>query len=94
MRKRQIDVDKSETTNLTKIASMSDSMPPDKAGPIVQGLETEFALELLSQMDPKKAAKILSAVSPQKAVELAKRLSEKKPLPIHAMRCTSCASRS
>lgn len=65
--------------DIAKWRSIYQSMPAEKAGPIIQGLDTEFALELLSQMDPKKAGKILSAVDPQKAVELAKRLGNKKP---------------
>lgn len=64
--------------DLAKWRSIYQSMPPEKAGPIIQGLETDLALELLSQMDPKKAAKILSTIQSQKAVELTKKLGEKK----------------
>jgi flagellar motility protein MotE (MotC chaperone) len=64
---------------LSKWRNIYSSMPPEKAGPIIQGLETDFALELLSQMEPKKAAKILSAIQPEKAVELGKKLAVKKP---------------
>lgn len=64
--------------DLAKWKSIYQSMPPEKAGPIIQGMETGLALELLSQMDPKKAAKILSSIKPDKAVELAKRVGDRK----------------
>lgn len=65
--------------DIAKWRNIYQAMPAEKAGPIIQGLDTEFALELLSAMEPKKAGKILSAVDAQKAVELAKKLGDKKP---------------
>lgn len=55
------------------------AMAPQKAGEIMQGLDSDLALKLLSQMEPKKAGKILSFVAPSKAIELGKRLDNARP---------------
>lgn len=49
-------------------------MKPEAAGQILQGLEPEFQLELLAQMDTSKAAKILNTFPTDKAIELGDKL--------------------
>lgn len=60
--------------DLTKWVNIYQGMAPEKAGPIIEGLASPFALELLSSMEPKKAGKILGNISAEKAIELGKKL--------------------
>jgi flagellar motility protein MotE (MotC chaperone) len=55
-------------------------MPPESAAKVMEGLQSDYALEILAQMDPKKSSKILAALvqnKPEKAAELTKKLESR-----------------
>lgn len=67
MRGRQIELEKSESGNLNRMASISDVMPPEKAAAILKQLaesgQTETAVKLLGQMKERRAAQVLAEMT-------------------------------
>lgn len=67
MRKRQIEVEKGESSNLSRMASISDGMPPEKAAAILKQLadggQMETAVKLLAQMKERRAAQVLAEMT-------------------------------
>jgi flagellar motility protein MotE (MotC chaperone) len=55
------------------------SMRPEAAGNLVNNLEDDVAVEILSAMPGRSAGQILANVNPEKAARLTKAISEKKP---------------
>ncbi|MCL5270407.1 MAG: hypothetical protein M1457_07635, partial [bacterium] len=70
--------DKNRQTEISKWIEIYQSMAPEQAGKVFDGLDPAFALELLSEMEPKKAGKILGYVQTDKAIELGKALKERR----------------
>lgn len=69
--------DEQRQKELKRWVDIYQAMPPEKAGKVFEGLEMEFAVQILSQMDAKKAGKILANVEAARAVELGKRLGKR-----------------
>lgn len=67
MRARQIELEKGESTNLTKMASLADSMPPEKAAAVIKQLadsgKVDTAVKLLGQMKASRAAQVLAEIT-------------------------------
>ena len=67
MRKRQVELDKGESANLTRMATISDSMPPEKAAAILKQLadggQMDTAVKLLGQMKERRAAQVLAELT-------------------------------
>lgn len=90
MKSRQIELDKGETANLAKMASLADSMPPEKAAGVIKQLadsgKIDTAVKLLAQMKPSRAAQVLAEMSDaalaadllEKMLRLKKQTGEKK----------------
>ncbi len=78
MRKRQVELDKGETANISRMATISDSMPPEKAAAILKQLadggQLDTAVKLLAQMKERRAAQVLAEMTD---VALAAQLLEK-----------------
>jgi flagellar motility protein MotE (MotC chaperone) len=55
-------------------------MRPEKAGALVNNLEDEVAVQILSAMPGRNAGQILAFVNPEKAARLTKSISERKPV--------------
>ena len=75
------DADTQRKRELSKWVKIYEGMKPDGTAKIFEGLDAQFALELLVQMEPKKASKILEAMiqtNSRKAVELSKLLEESR----------------
>jgi flagellar motility protein MotE (MotC chaperone) len=78
MQKRQIEYEKNESRNFTQMASISDSMPPEKAAGVIQKLadtgQIDTAVKLLGQMKERRAAQVLAEMAD---VALAAQLMDK-----------------
>jgi flagellar motility protein MotE (MotC chaperone) len=65
--KRVLDITQAEDKNISKMATMYDSMPAENAAKIMQQMadsgKMETAVKLLSQMKETKAAKVLAEIS-------------------------------
>ncbi len=62
------------------LVKVYESMSPEEAAPLVEGLRQNIAVELLARMKGKKAGKILEFVEEKKAVELSEVLAKRKQL--------------
>lgn len=78
MRKRQVDLEKGESGNITRMASLMDSMDSDKGAAIIrqlaEGGQKDTAVKVLGLMKDRKAAQLLAAMTD---VQLAAELLEK-----------------
>lgn len=79
MRKIAGQADDQRQKEIKRWVDIYQAMSPEKAGQVIQGLESEFAMDILAKMDAKKAGKILGFVTPDKAIELGKKLGNKHP---------------
>ncbi len=88
MKKREIEYDRNETKNLGRMATISDSMPPDKAARVLEELansgQLETAVKLLGEMKERRAAAVLAEVRDVTlAAQLLKGLRDlKRPGPV------------
>ncbi|MEN6625621.1 MAG: hypothetical protein ABFD69_05260 [Candidatus Sumerlaeia bacterium] len=73
------EADSSRSKELKKWVSIYTAMKPAQAGPVIAGLDPNFALQILAQMEPKSAGKILENMPPQQAIVLGQRLGLKHP---------------
>lgn len=69
-----------EEKEIKHLVKVYESMSPEEAAPLIEGLKQEISVELLSRMKGKKAGKILEFVEKKKAVELSEVLAERKEL--------------
>jgi len=75
-------LDKGRAERNTKIkwlAQVYERMRAEEVAPIIQKLEDELALEILSQMDERQVGKILGAMEIQKAAKLAQKIGKELP---------------
>lgn len=59
---------------LKQLAKIYESMPPDQLAVILEKLDVNLALAVVSRMKPKQAAKAMAAVNPDLSVQLSKRM--------------------
>ena len=71
------DADARHKAELKKWIQIYQKMKPDQAGRLIMGLDSDFQLELLSQMETAKAAKILNVYPSDKAIELGRKLDRR-----------------
>ena len=62
--------------NITKLAKVYESTPPEQAGPMLSGLDADIAATILLKMNNMKAGKIWGFVAPEKAVLISKELAK------------------
>jgi len=62
--------------NITKLAKVYESTPPEQAGTMLSGLNVDIAAAILLQMNNMKAGKIWGFVDPEKAVLISKELAK------------------
>lgn len=67
---------KSTEESLRQVAAMYEAMPPHKAGPVLQLLDTQTAVEVLRRLDNDQAAAILSYIDPPRGAQLTARLAQ------------------
>lgn len=63
--------------SITRLAKVYESMKPAKAAPILETLDPDTVLEILSRMKERQAAKMLAAMNPVLASEISHRMSLK-----------------
>ncbi len=59
----------------TRLAKMYEAMKPDAAATILQSLDIEITLAILSRMKERQAARVLSLMDPGRAAQISTRLS-------------------
>lgn len=69
--------DRNREDQIAQWVEIYQSMTPDQASTIMEGLELTFALRILSTMDAKKAGKIVNSMDPDKAIEISKQLNQR-----------------
>ena len=62
--------------NITKLAKVYESTPPEQAGPMLSGLDAEISAQIILKMNNMKAGKIWGFVDPKKAVLISKELTK------------------
>lgn len=62
--------------NITKLAKVYESTPPEQAGPMLSGLDAEISAQIVLKMNNMKAGKIWGFVDPEKAVLISKELTK------------------
>jgi len=68
--------------NITKLAKVYESTPPEQAGPILSQIDVEIAAQILLKMNNMKAGKIWGFMDSKKAVSISKELAKhNKELP-------------
>lgn len=67
MKKRQLDFEKGESVNITKMASLMDGMEPEKGAAILRAMadggQKDTAVKVLALMKERKAAQLLEAMT-------------------------------
>ena len=63
--------------SIAKLAKLYEAMKPAKAAPILETLDPDTVLEILSRMKARQAAKMLAAMNPALASEISHRMSLK-----------------
>jgi len=69
-------------TNITKLAKVYESTPPEQAGPMLSGLDAEIAAQIVLKMNNMKAGKIWGFVDPKKAILISNELTKYNDLPL------------
>lgn len=69
-----VQLDKTESKNMKKLAAVYSGMKPEKAAMIIKEMDEETAVKLLTLMDGKSSARILETVDLSLAVKLSERL--------------------
>lgn len=72
----QADASKEEALN--QWVGIYQTMAPADVAKIIEGVDEDFAIRLLSAMVPKKAGEVLSAISPEASIKLSKHLTERQ----------------
>jgi len=62
--------------NVSKLAKVYESTPPEQAGPLLSNLDVKIAAQLLLRMNNMKAGKIWGHVDPKRAVLISKELAK------------------
>ena len=68
---------KLKSKKIKKLAAVYDTIKPAKAAPMIELLDMQTTVMLLSRMDQKKVGKILSFMPPEKAMQISKALTER-----------------
>jgi len=61
------------------LAQVYEKMRPEEVAPIIEKLDGELALEILSRMDQRQVGRVIEAMKTENAVKLAQKLGEKFP---------------
>ena len=62
--------------NFTKLAKVYESTEPEKAGPMLSGLDVEISAQIILKMNNKKAGKLWGFVNPGKAILISNELTK------------------
>lgn len=71
-------VDTIQNENLNKWIEIYQTMPPEDVAKVIEGMDTGFAVLLLSEMVPKKAGEVLSKIDPKSSIMLNQYITERK----------------
>ncbi|HPF33938.1 MAG TPA: hypothetical protein P5571_06115 [Candidatus Krumholzibacteria bacterium] len=73
----QADFGAEREESIVKLAKLYEAMKPAKAAPILETLDPDTVLEILTRMKSRQAAKVLAAMNPALASEISHRMSLK-----------------
>jgi flagellar motility protein MotE (MotC chaperone) len=63
---------------LNHVVKVYEAMSPEEAAPLVETMDEEIVVELLSRMKGKKAGRVLEYVDKDRAVQITERLARRK----------------
>ncbi|MCP4293660.1 MAG: hypothetical protein GY780_17675 [bacterium] len=75
MESRQQEYIEERENSATKLAKMYEAMKPAQAAPIMQSLDMEIILDIMTRMKDRQAAKILAKMDPGLAARISTRMS-------------------
>jgi len=65
-----------QSERISWLASIYEEMRPEEAAPIMEKLDDDLVISILSQMDERQAGKILGAMEPTRATELSQKIGK------------------
>ncbi|MDH4099264.1 MAG: hypothetical protein OEV28_01660 [Nitrospirota bacterium] len=66
--------------NLKRLAKIFDSMPAEQLAPVVEKLDINLLLQVVSRMKPKQAAKVMAVLSPELSARISGKMGKAEPL--------------
>lgn len=72
--------DEAQEKKLKQLAKILESMSPEQVAPVMEKLELNLALSVISRMKPKQAAKVMAAINPELSAQISRKMGKAEPL--------------